>query len=91
MSFDLHNLYIKNFITLKDVTIPLYDQGMVWLRGGNGFGKTNILDAISWLLSGETSRDILSDHIIGKFGRSAKVSGDISIEDLSRISGCELN
>jgi len=80
MSFDIHDIHIKNFITLKDVIIPLYDQGIVWIRGGNGVGKTVLIDAISWLLSGETSRDILSDHVIGGFGKSTKVSGNISID-----------
>lgn len=45
-----------NFRKFKDSTIEFYDQPLVLLSAANGIGKTTIIDAIEWCLTGDIGR-----------------------------------
>lgn len=83
MIFAAESIHLKNFITFADQETPLSGQGLVLIKGenldepwkgGNAVGKTALGDALQWCFSGSTSRDILSDSVIGKAGKGCSVS-----------------
>ena len=83
--FGIKEARIHNFVKIKDQVIPLWDLGLVWLRGRNmdepkgmsGAGKTLLGDAIHWLLGGKTTRGIKANKVIGKFDKWASVEASI--------------
>src|SRR5262249_12330990 len=57
--FRLEKLEISGFKSFADRTTVLFGEGITCVVGPNGCGKSNIADAISWLL-GELSTKVLS-------------------------------
>ena len=61
---NINEIYIKNFYSFQDAQISFDDyDGIVFIegynkdtKGGNGSGKSSILEAICWGLFGKTIR-----------------------------------
>jgi DNA repair exonuclease SbcCD ATPase subunit len=67
----LHTLPIKfrhvhaqGFQSLGDVYIDLEMPGLVYIEGPNGVGKSSIVEAIYWCLTGESMRGYRGDDVI---------------------------
>ena len=77
------SLRIANFGSIKEVEIPLCDQGLTLLVGrnedapkadSNGSGKSLPLDAFTWALWGSTIRGFSTDDVIhNKVNKDCKV------------------
>ena len=70
----------------KEEEISLDNKGLILLKGdnrdepikaSNGSGKTLIMDAILWLISGNTTRKIRSNRVIGKSAKYTFVNAEI--------------
>ena len=60
-------LTISNFQSIGSVDVDLYNQGLVLVCGENGVGKTTLLEALFWALTGKSLRfgDKAGDDVIG--------------------------
>ena len=68
MKLEFKQLIIENFLSIGSADINLQDRGFTLIKGinnnpldsakSNGSGKSSILEAISWALTGETIRGI---------------------------------
>ena len=59
----LTRLEIKGFKSFADKVIINFDQGITGIVGPNGCGKSNIVDAIRWVLGEQKSRVLRSDKM----------------------------
>ncbi len=59
----IENLSLRNFRNYREVSIPL-QKGMNILVGENGVGKTNILEAIYFLSTTRSHRNVEDDELI---------------------------
>ena len=87
MNLVFRSVSIKNFMSLGQVDINLQKLGFVSISGknemdsgskSNGSGKSSLLEAIIWALTGETLRgckDIVNKYAVG--GASVKVNFEI--------------
>ena len=57
-------VHLQNFISHEDSKVILADRGLLLLDGCVGSGKSSILEAITWVLFGTTSRGIKTDSVI---------------------------
>lgn len=56
MGVKINSLEIENVKRIKAVMIEPTESGLTVIGGGNGEGKTSVLDAIAWALGGENYR-----------------------------------
>jgi DNA repair exonuclease SbcCD ATPase subunit len=69
---------IKNFGPFVQLKLTLPASGLLCLHGSSGCGKTSLLNAISWCLTGEPKRGIIRDDTDAK----AEVSVNIKFDDI---------
>ena len=50
-------IYNHVILVLKGVSLQVPEQGIVAILGGNGAGKTNLLKAITWVMTGKLAKD----------------------------------
>lgn len=71
MKFNI--LEIENFLTIGKAKLSLADKGLVLVQGenlddpsakSNGAGKSSIVDALCWVLYGETARGVTGDAVV---------------------------
>jgi len=60
-------LYAYNYAYYRKLKLNLRKQGIVFIKGKNGTGKTTIVDILTWTLYGETIREMFADEVVGKF------------------------
>lgn len=70
---DIKSLFIRNFLTIGSAQLELDNRGLLLIQGenhddpsakSNGAGKSSIVDAIFWVLYGETARGVSGDDVI---------------------------
>lgn len=62
MSTKINKLEIENVKRVKAVTMEPTSTGLTVIGGGNGQGKTSVLDAIAWALGGEKYRPSMAQR-----------------------------
>jgi DNA repair exonuclease SbcCD ATPase subunit len=81
---------IKDFLAIGQMNFSLYDQGLVLVQGenrdnpsanSNGSGKSSMVDAVSWVLYGETARGVDGVGIVRSGAKEACVSLALEDED----------
>jgi chromosome segregation protein len=60
---ELKQLEIKGFKSFADKTVLHFDRRITGVVGPNGCGKSNIVDAIRWVLGEQSSRTLRSDKM----------------------------
>lgn len=78
---EFKSLRIKGFQSIRDISIDLHNQGLIWVGGSNGVGKTTLLESLFWVLTGKSARhgDRSGDDVIGWHTDTCEVSVDLSI------------
>ncbi len=59
----LHQLEIKGFKSFADKISIHFDSGITGIVGPNGCGKSNVVDAIRWVLGEQKTRNLRSDKM----------------------------
>jgi len=59
----LHKLEIKGFKSFADKITIHFDQGITGIVGPNGCGKSNVVDAIRWVLGEQKTKTLRSDKM----------------------------
>ena len=59
----IKSLSIKGFKTFYEKSIIEFDSKISAIVGPNGCGKTNILDALRWVLGEQNPRNLRSDSM----------------------------
>lgn len=87
----LEKISIHNFMSIRDITLPLENQGLTLINGvnldnpalnNNGAGKSSILEAIVYALYGRTLRGLKGDAIVNRNTmKNMKVSLTIRDDD----------
>jgi len=60
---ELKTLTLKGFKSFADKTIVNFNQNITGVVGPNGCGKSNIVDAIRWVLGEQKSRELRSEKM----------------------------
>jgi DNA repair exonuclease SbcCD ATPase subunit len=63
MAVTIESLYFENAFTYRDCLMPLANQGLVYLNGPNGHGKSTPFETLQHVLYGTTSRGVRKDGI----------------------------
>lgn len=66
------NIIIQNFMAIGSADVQLADRGLVLIQGendeagavSNGAGKSSLMDALCWVLYGETARGLSGDAVV---------------------------
>ena len=59
----LSKLEIKGFKSFGDKMVIHFDKGITGVVGPNGCGKSNVVDAIRWVLGEQKTRMLRSDKM----------------------------
>ena len=77
----LRSVYLENFRSYKKLNIKIKNIKFVILTGKNGTGKTNLLEAISFLSPGKGFKNCTLDEVINTNSNSNQSSIFFVIED----------
>ena len=77
----LRSVYLENFRSYKKLNIKIKNIKFVILTGKNGTGKTNLLEAISFLSPGKGFKNCRLDEVINTNSNSNQSSIFFTIED----------
>lgn len=69
-------LHIKDFISIGEINFTFKD-GFTAITGPNGNGKTAFVDAIFWVLFGETTKGLTGDDVIRRGQKDCQVILDL--------------
>lgn len=91
MKVSIENVLIEGFLSIGEPTSVKIEKGLTSIIGenrtdnfstSNGSGKSSIIEAIVWCLSGSTSRGIKNDAVINQFyDKGCKVVLTMSIDN----------
>lgn len=80
---------IQNFKIYKDKTFEFPDERVILLTGGNGFGKTTLIDAIEWCLTGNIGR--ISNCYMERYHQKSEINRKENKSGIIKNSQCKKN
>src|SRR3546814_1782674 len=81
----LTSLEIKGFKSFGDKVIIHFDEGVTSIVGPNGCGKSNVVDAIRWVLGEQSTRMLRAEKMENVIfnGTSSRKPGNLAEVSLS--------
>jgi len=84
----LNRLEIAGFKSFPDRSELAFDTGVTAIVGPNGCGKSNVVDAITWVLGEQSAKSLRGDHMMdvifqGSDGRKPTAAAEVRL----RLSG----
>lgn len=79
----LHKLEIKGFKSFADKIIIRFDQGITGIVGPNGCGKSNVVDAIRWVLGEQKTKALRSDKMDNVIFNGTKTRKPLQLAEVS--------
>lgn len=91
----LNRLIIQGFKSFKDKTVIHFDQGITGIVGPNGCGKSNIVDALFWVMGEQSAKHLrgtsMKDLIFAGSSKYAPASYSEVTLVLDNINGKHIN
>ena len=80
----LHNLEIAGFKSFPDRSELAFDDGVTAIVGPNGCGKSNLVDAITWVLGEQSAKSLRGDRMedvifSGSDGRKPTAAAEVNL------------
>lgn len=79
----LSTLEIKGFKSFGDKTVIRFDEGITGVVGPNGCGKSNIVDAIRWVLGEQKTKALRSDKMENVIFNGSKTRKAVQMAEVS--------
>mgnify|MGYP000014550610 CR=1 FL=1 len=79
----LKSLEIKGFKSFADKTIINFDEGITGVIGPNGCGKSNIVDAIRWVIGEHKISNLRSENLESLIFNGSKTRGASGLAEVS--------
>jgi chromosome segregation protein len=79
----LAKLEIKGFKSFGDRVVIHFDQGITGIVGPNGCGKSNVVDAIRWVLGEQKTRMLRSDKMENVIFNGTKTRKPVNMAEVS--------
>ncbi len=76
-------LEIKGFKSFGDRVVINFDEGITGIVGPNGCGKSNIVDAIRWVLGEQKTRNLRSDKMENVIFNGSKTRKPVQLAEVS--------
>ncbi|MHA6249264.1 chromosome segregation protein SMC [Pontibacter sp. CAU 1760] len=76
-------LEIKGFKSFGDKVVINFDNGITGIVGPNGCGKSNIVDAIRWVLGEQKTRNLRSDKMENVIFNGSKTRKPVQMAEVS--------
>lgn len=76
-------LEIKGFKSFGDRVVINFDNGITGIVGPNGCGKSNIVDAIRWVLGEQKTRNLRSDKMENVIFNGSKTRKPVQLAEVS--------
>jgi DNA replication and repair protein RecF len=86
----LKHLELKNFRNYEDISLDL-SCGLILFLGGNGAGKTNLLESVYYLSNGKSHRSANQNDLINHGSDYCVIRGIIESEGEDRLIEIQLN
>jgi chromosome segregation protein len=76
-------LEIKGFKSFGDRVVISFDEGITGIVGPNGCGKSNVVDAIRWVLGEQKTRNLRSDKMENVIFNGSKTRKPVQMAEVS--------
>jgi len=86
----LKHLELKNFRNYTDISLDL-SFGLILFLGGNGAGKTNLLESVYYLSNGKSHRSANQNDLINHGSEYCVIRGIIESEGEDRLIEIQIN